>query len=275
MTTTDFNHRHQRYADPETLQVSLIIPARDGSASLNTTVREAYAFLSKHYPNSFEIILVPNNSVPNNSPLLKDPTQQVAEQLAASIPEVQVIPHLPPLPPGKGAALRTGFLASRGKWIFFTDADLPYDLEFFCRAADHLQSGTDLVTGNRRLAESHFNIPVDLLKLAYRRHCLGLAYNRLVRCFLPIRTTDTQAGIKAFSRRLATQAFERQICPGFLFDLEVFLTAMGFGYRQVELPVTLYLNSEKSTVRIVRECAMVAIWLTRITWKYLRKGYKN
>jgi hypothetical protein len=102
---------------------------------------------------------------------------------------------------------------------------------------------------------------------------LGLAYNRLVRWLLPIHTTDTQAGIKAFSRRLATQAFQRQSCPGFLFDLEIFLTAMGMGLKQTDLPVTLFLNSEKSTVRILKECVLVANWLTRITWKFLQKGY--
>ena len=167
-------------------------------------------------------------------------------------------------------------MVSRGaKWIFLTDADLPYDLTFFDEAAIKLREGFDLVTGNRRLPSSHFCLPVNLLPLVYQRHRLGLAFNRLVRLLFPITTTDTQAGIKALSRRLAVKTFERQSCPGFLYDLEIFLTAHGQGYRQTHIPVTLYLNSEKSTVRILRECVLVANWLTRILWRNKMGAYER
>jgi dolichyl-phosphate beta-glucosyltransferase len=181
------------------------------------------------------------------------------------------VPHLDL--PGKGAALRTGLKEARGRWIFFTDADLPYDLEFFTRASMKLTSGFGLVTGNRRMPMSYFDVPVELLPLAYKRHRLGLAFNRLARLFFPITTTDTQAGIKAMSRELARDAFSTLECPGFFFDLELFLVAHARNYPQAELPVTLYLNSEKSTVRVLREGLLAAFWLTRIAQKYWRGDY--
>jgi glycosyltransferase involved in cell wall biosynthesis len=249
------------------LDVSLIIPAKNSSHALENTVQEAHRFLNQEYGNSFEIILVPNPA-PGDQ---EDQSTQVAEKLAQQFSSVYVCHHISPT--GKGAAIRTGLTVSRGKWIFFTDADLPYDLEFFKKAAHRLRSGYDLVTGNRRLPSSHFHIPVTLLPLAYGRHRLGLAYNRLVRFLLPIQTTDTQAGIKAMSRQLALAFFEKQTCPGFLFDLELFLTTYGQGFQQTELPVTLHLNSEKSTVRIFRECLSVAYWLSRITGQYFQNHY--
>jgi glycosyltransferase involved in cell wall biosynthesis/trans-aconitate methyltransferase len=249
------------------LEVSLIIPAKNSSQTLESTVKEAHRFLSQEYGESFEIILVPNPT-PGDT---QDQSLHLAEALAQQYPQVRNCPHTGPR--GKGAAVRTGFSQSRGKWIFLTDADLPYDLEFFHHAAQYLRSGYDFVTGNRRLPSSHFDVPVSLLPLAYGRHRLGLAFNHLVRCLLPIETTDTQAGIKALSRRLAIEAFTRQTCPGFLFDLELFLTARGMGYWHIHLPVTLHLNSEKSTVRILRECALVAHWLTRIAFQNFRRAY--
>ena len=257
-----------RSALPEAdLEVSLIIPARNSSHTLEATVTEAHEYLRRRYGSSFEIILVPNPDPENPG----DQSIDVAHALAERFQEVRVCPHFTPR--GKGAAVRTGFLTSRGKWIFFTDADLPYDLDFFDQAALRLKSGFDLVTGNRRLPSSHFHIPVTLLPLAYGRHRLGLWFNRLVRWLLPITTTDTQAGIKALSRRMAVEAFSRQSCPGFLFDLEIFLTANGLGYFQTDLPVTLHLNSEKSTVRILRECLLVANWLSRIRFRNLKRAY--
>lgn len=249
------------------IEVSLIIPARNSSHALEKTVKEAYSFFFKRLPHRFEIIIVPN-SRPNECSEI-----EIAEQLVRSFPGVvHCQPHLSP-PLGKGAAIKTGFLVSKGKWIFYTDADLPYDLSFFEKSLSLLESGVDLVSGNRRLPESRFYIPVPLLPLAYGRHRLGIAFNRMVRLFLPIQTKDTQAGIKAFSRRLASETFKRQSCPGFLFDIELFLTAIGHNYILAELPVTLYLNSEKTTVKVFKECFLVGYWMSRIFWQYRQGAY--
>jgi dolichyl-phosphate beta-glucosyltransferase len=249
-------------APAPTLEVSLLVPAKNSAHALERTVNEASSFLAREFPDRYEIIMIPNVSADDPS----DQTPEVAQRLARTFARTRSVPHLER--PGKGAALRTGLAEARGRWIFFTDADLPYDLEFFARAARELREGYALVSGNRRRPESFFDVPVELLPLAYQRHRLGLAFNRVVRMLFPIQSTDTQAGIKAMTRELARDAFARLECPGFFFDLELFLTARKSGYRQTELPVTLYLNSEKSTVRVLREGALAAYWLSRIFFRH-------
>jgi 2-polyprenyl-3-methyl-5-hydroxy-6-metoxy-1,4-benzoquinol methylase len=244
------------------VDISLLIPARKSAHSLEDTVLQTHRFLTEHKKqtgDTFEIILIPNGT---KTEKLTDPTFDVARKLSEKISEVKNVPHTGPA--GKGAALKTGYVHSEGRWILFTDADLPYDLEFFTRAIPKLKSGYGFVTGNRRLPESHFDVPVALLPLAYGRHRLGVWFNRWVRFLLPIYTTDTQAGIKAMSRELANQAFAWSKCPYFLFDLEFFLMATGHGFRHAELPVTLYLNTEKTTVRVIRESMAAVYWLTKI-----------
>jgi len=253
-------------SEEPTLSVSLLIPAKNSGHALEKTVQEGMQFLGKHFPGSYEIILIPN---PGNDKT--DPSDEIAQKLSARHPEVQVVLHRDL--PGKGAALRTGMSKARGRLIFFTDADLPYDLEFFERAARYLQNGYELVTGNRRLGSSQFDIPVGLLNIAYGRHRLGLGFNRVVRLLFPVETTDTQAGIKAMSRELARAAFSRLECPGFFFDLEVFLTARAHKMNQIDLPVLLFLNTEKSTVRIIRESFLAAYWLSRIWIRQLSGAY--
>ncbi|HAR41094.1 MAG TPA: hypothetical protein DCS07_00420 [Bdellovibrionales bacterium] len=249
------------------VEVSLLIPARNAGEVLEHTVSTAHAFLSRQFGSNFEIVLIPNPAAGNPA----DHSIDVSEALARRYSQIRVVPHLSP--PGKGAALRTGFAQSRGRLIFFTDADLPYELDFFERATVELRRGVDLVSGNRRLPNSHFHMPVTLLHLAYARHRLGLWFNRVVRFLLPIHTTDTQAGIKAMSRDLALKAFGAQVCPGFFFDLEFFMTAAGQGFLHTELPVTLHLNSEKSTVRVLRESILAGYWLARITYRHFRGRY--
>jgi len=250
------------------LRVTLLIPAKSSGHSLENTVFEANRFLQQRFGDSYEIILIPNPSPSDEG----DDSPAVAASLAERLARVRVCEHRGA--PGKGGALRTGFAGSRGDWLFFTDADLPYDLDFFERAARELENGVEFVTGNRRMAVSVFDIPVRLLPLAYRRHRLGVLFNRFVRLFMPIATTDTQAGAKAMSRRMAEAAFAAQTCPGFFFDLEFFLTAHRRGFAQKELPVTLYLNSEKSTVRVIRESALAIYWLLRIFWQDRRGAYE-
>jgi SAM-dependent methyltransferase len=129
---------------------------------------------------------------------------------------------------------------------------------------EKLKLGYSLVTGNRRLGESEFEAPVSLIPLAYGRHRLGLLFNRAVRLLFGFETIDTQAGIKAMTRELAARAFLNQRCPGFFFDIELFLTARNLDFAAIELPVVLHLNSEKSTVRLIREACLAFFWLSRI-----------
>jgi dolichyl-phosphate beta-glucosyltransferase len=251
--------------EKEGVLISLLIPARNSGDALRKTAKESSDFLRKLAGTSFEIILIPN---PANS---HDRSLEIASDIAKEIFGVRVIHHRGVR--GKGAALRTGFLESRGKVIYFTDADLPYDLSFLEESYRELENGADFVSGNRRLPESWFDVPVDLLHLAYKRHRLGLQFNRVARLILPFTTTDTQAGIKGMTRKLAVAAFSKQTCPGFFFDIEFFLTAARGGFKTAELPVTLYLNSEKSTVRVVRESILAGYWLIRIFWQNLFGRY--
>ncbi len=253
------------------IDISLLIPARRSGHSLKTTVEAAHRFFTQNQKNteaSFEIILIPNATTKEMN---DDSTLTIANDLCRRFSEVKISLHSGPV--GKGAALKTGFLACSGKMIFFTDADLPYDLEFFTHAIQKLNSGYELVTGNRRLSKSSFQVPVELLPLAYKRHRLGLWFNSIVRLLLHIPTTDTQAGIKAMTRDLAHKAFSLQQCSFFFFDLELFLTALRNGYTHCELPVTLYLNSEKSTVRVFKESLSAAYWLAKITWNNSKNYY--
>jgi dolichyl-phosphate beta-glucosyltransferase len=252
-----------------TLEISFVIPAYGADEGLDYSIAEIHRYLTEHYAGRFEVIVVPNGTVGAElaAAILH------AEQAAERFDEVRVERLRPGHPSGKGAAVRSGLHAARGRSIFLTDADLPYDLTFFDTAALELRAGVEFVTGNRRLEESAFRVPVRLLPLAYRRHRISLMCNQLVRRTLRISARDTQCGIKAMSRRFAALALPRLSCPGFLYDIELFLIAKDHAVRCAELPVTFDLRSEKTTVQIAQDVMISVYWLGRIAAQHAAGRY--
>ena len=249
------------------LACSLIIPVRRPPERFREHVEAVSRFLKTGGFGTFEIILVPNSA----SKDLTDAAQEWCGQMAATLEGVRTVAH--PGLPGKGAALKTGVRAARGRIVMFTDADLPYDLEFFKGAVALLEGGASLVAGNRRSPESWFEVPVPLLRYVYGRHRKSLTFNRLVRWLLPIQIRDTQAGIKAMTRELARAAFLRDLCPGFLFDLEIFLIAEANGMRVEDLPVRFTQHDDMSTVNFTRLSLSALYWLARIKVRHMLGAY--
>ncbi len=251
----------------DTPLISVLIPARSSSHCLQPTVETLVSHLKPRY-NQFEILIVCNRA-PSEA---DDGTETLAEALAQAHPEVRKVIHTGP--PGKGIALKTGFQHSKGEWVFFTDSDLPYDLAFFDAASKWLLHGMDFVSGNRRLYESTVECPIPLLRFVNKRHRLGMRFNSLIRFFLKIHSTDTQCGIKAMTRRFALQAFQKQTCPGFLFDLEMFLVRQESRFRGTELPVRYRIEEQKSTVQITKEAFQVFRWIPQIFFQKKRGHYR-
>jgi predicted glycoside hydrolase/deacetylase ChbG (UPF0249 family) len=178
-------------------------------------------------------------------------------------------------------ALRQSFLHSSGEKILVLSADQPADPRFFTEALRIMKDSekqpgekpVSLVRGNRRMAESRFRIPVRLLRLVYRRHRLGLYFNRLVRFVLPITTSDTHSRMLVMSRELAREAFTLQGSKDFLFDLELALVAQAHGLRTVDLPLTLYLATEKTPSRMAWESLSILVGLPALAWRFKRGFY--
>lgn len=242
---------------PPTLAASVVIPLRGRAPRLAGMVAALAPVLDAETAGAFEVIVVANGSPADLHEVLDE-----TRALQARHAFVRVEVH--PSEDGKGAAVRWGVRASQGDALVFIDADQPFpesDVQTVLRA---VLSGAEFVTANRRVPESSFLVPVPLLPLAYRRHRAGQAFNAAVRAALGLRTLDTQAGLKGFSRRFARAAFQRITCPGFLFDIELFMVARAMGIEARELPVEMILRSEASTVRVLRDAAIGSAWLWQI-----------
>lgn len=113
---------------------------------------------------------------------------------------------------GKGFALREGFKLSKAEYAIFTDVDFPYEEENLLEMVQKLQEGADIVLGIRN--QKYY------AKVPWFRKVLSKSFKKLLKVLFQIPTSDTQAGLKAFSKKGKQYIFETTT-NRYLFDLEL------------------------------------------------------
>ncbi len=249
------------------MEISLVVPAAKCQSFLETSLLKMIEFLKANFRESFEILVIPNGHYRSEVQAIT----LIGTRVAEAHPEVRILPYFGK--PGKGAAIRKGVGVAQGRWIFFTDADLPYDLSFIKEGIPLLEQGHGLVTGSRRLKKSRINISFEDLRFVFTRSRLGLVFNCFVRILFPISSLDTQAGIKGMSRDFALKAFSCLKCPTFYFDIELILVAREHQFVKAQLPLLLGVENKDSTISVFKEFFCSIFWLLRIKIAYLFGSY--
>jgi dolichyl-phosphate beta-glucosyltransferase len=169
---------------------------------------------------------------------------------------------------GKGAAVRNGILRATGRVVAFTDADLPYDLDGVRLAYDAINGRQcEVVFGARDLQESAVQAPRRFL-----RTLATWVFRSIVAQLISRQVTDTQCGLKVFSRQAALEIFSRTTIDGFAFDAEVvFLThRLSLPFRRI--PVTL-VNEYGSTISLTRHAFPMLLDVIGLRVRALRGEY--
>lgn len=207
------------------MNLSIIIPAYREGHKIQHDVEAAAAFLVRHGLKG-EIIVVDDGS--------PDDTRDVAAAVPVP-PEVQrrVIRYEPHR--GKGCAVRTGVMASRGQYVMFADVGLCVPFDNALRGLELLRNGEcEIAHGSRKLASS-----VQFRRQRLYRRFLSWLFRLIVRVFMgvPSRLTDTQCGFKVYRGDVARELYAQCVADGFMFDIEILLRALKKGYRVLEFPV--------------------------------------
>jgi dolichyl-phosphate beta-glucosyltransferase len=207
------------------MDLSIVIPAYNEAAKIARDVDAAARFLVDQRLAG-EILVVDDGS--------DDETAKVAE--AVPVPpgvERKVIRYLPHR--GKGCAVRTGIVATRGEYVLFADSGLCVPFANALRGLDMLRQGTcDIAHGSRKMPESVLRVRQPL----YRR-LLSRAFRAVVFGLMgiPRELTDTQCGFKIYRGDVARKLYQDCRSDGFLFDIEVLMRARRRGFTVREFPV--------------------------------------
>jgi dolichyl-phosphate beta-glucosyltransferase len=230
-----------------TPELSIVIPAFNEAHRLPATLDRIEHYL-REARLAAEVIVVDDGS--------QDATAEVARQHARSWPQLRLVSA--GRNGGKGAAVRQGMEAARGRYRIFSDADLSVPIEELEKLLAPLRAGAGVAIASRGMRESQ----VELHQPWYRE-TMGKIFNKLVRIFVLGGLHDTQCGFKAFTAEVADRVFPVLQTPGFGFDVEVLYRAQHAGYRIAEIP-TRWINSPQSRVHPIRHSLAMFLELMAI-----------
>ena len=138
-------------------RLSVVLPAYNEEANIATAIAEATAAVEPLFADH-EIIVVDDGSSDRHG------RASSRSSARADDPRVRVIRH--GRNRGYGEALRTGFLASRLDFVFFTDADLQFDITELERFMPFLGT-VDVVAGYRVNRQDTVDAAAERLRLEH------------------------------------------------------------------------------------------------------------
>jgi glycosyltransferase involved in cell wall biosynthesis len=195
--------------------VTIVMPCLNEAETLATCIRKAREAI-EDAGVAGEVVVADNGST--------DGSVEIAIAEGARVVNVPVR--------GYGAALLAGFEGARGKYILMADADDSYDFSHLPRFLLALESGLDLVMGNR------FRGEIKPGAMPFLHRYLGnplLSY--CGRLFFGIPVGDFHCGLRAFRKDAMLELKLRT--TGMEFASEMVVKSSLMGLKISEVPTTL------------------------------------
>jgi dolichyl-phosphate beta-glucosyltransferase len=228
--------------------ISIIIAAFNEEKRITPSL-----FKIKDYMKSqgleYEIIVVDDGS--------SDRTSKVVENLIPNMPHLNVIRY--DVNRGKGYALKTGVIASKGDAVLLSDADLSTPIEELSKLLPLINNNQcEVAIGSRALVLSDI-----IKKQPWWRQNMGKIFNKFVKIIVLDDFEDTQCGFKLFLGNIARELFGESEIERFAYDVEILARAKKKGYRIKEFPIR-WINSPESKVNPLKDSFQMVLDLIKI-----------
>ena len=233
--------------------LTLVIPAYNEESRLPKTLADAKAYL-ENWGINYRVLVVDDGS--------RDATATIASSFGRRFSTIRQ-PN-----GGKGSAVRNGMLSATGRVVGFTDADLPYDLDALKLAYQTIAAGKrDVVFGSRTVEGAKSNV-----ERQWMRTLASFVFRSFMAFLVSRQVTDTQCGLKIFSRRAARKIFSRATVKGFAFDAEVVYLTHLLNLSFEKVPVTL-VNDYSTTISLTRNAIPMLMDVVGVRVHSLWNGY--
>lgn len=206
----------------ESLQLSIILPAKNEAAGLKTLLPK----LRTSYPHA-QILVVNDGST--------DDTIAICQAA-----DVEVISH--PYSKGNGAAVKTGARAAKGETLVFMDADGQHQPEDIARLLERLAEGYDMVVGARSRSG----------QAGIHRATANGFYNRIATWMVGHKIEDLTSGFRAVKAKLFRK-FLYLLPNGFSYPTTITMCFFRAGYPVSYLSIHAPRRIGKSHLRPLKD----------------------
>ncbi len=228
--------------------ISIVIAAYNEEQRIGKSLLKIKSYLDGQNLD-YEIIVVDDGSTDN--------TKQVVTDCKPEIGNLKIISYQ--INKGKGFALRQGVIASKGRKVLLSDADLSTPIEELDKLLPLISNKEhDIIIGSRALKASTI-----IVSQPWWRQGMGKIFNRFVKLLVLDGISDTQCGFKLFSGDVARSLFKDACIDRFAFDVEILALAKKRGYIVLEEPVK-WINSPDSKVHPVFDSLKMLLDLIKI-----------
>lgn len=238
--------------------LSVAITALNEATRLPPSLERAIAYLgARDY--LYEIVVNDDGS--------RDATAKIVRSFADRFPgRVHLVQA--PYNQGKGAGVRRAILATRGRFVLFSDADFSTPIEELPRLLQLAETSADVAIGSRIQPDGS---DMRASQPLYRQ-LFGKLFHLLRDPLIVRGIGDTQSGFKVFRGEVARELFAESMLTSIIFDVEVLYLAQHRGYRIVEVPVQ-WTNAGGSRMRVTLKHAVRVFYdLLRIPWLHRREA---
>ena len=207
------------------LDISIVIPAFNEQEKIKTDIIAASRFLKDNHLQG-EIIIVNDGSEDETAVSAREtPVDEGVKKSVVSYAGNK----------GKGFAVKSGMVQSRGRYAMFADSGLciPYNNALI--GLDMIKKGGCVIAvGSRRHRQSRIKQHRHPL-----RKFLSVFFRNVTFSFLgiPRSFSDTQCGFKIYDGDIARELYGECQTEGFLFDIEILARALKKNYAVCEFPV--------------------------------------
>lgn len=198
---------------PAPARLSLVFPIFDEERNIEPLLSAAREIASRLTPD-FEVILVDDGS--------RDRSAEIVDSWCREDPRFRLLRHARNT--GYGAALHSGLREAKGELIFFSDADLQFDLSELAGLIEHAEE-FDIIAGYRVQRSD-----------PWPRRVLASTWGAIIRSLFGLKVRDIDCAFKLF-RREVIDAIEIESIGAFV-NTEILVRASAAGYRIHQVPVS-------------------------------------
>lgn len=245
-------HHDTMRSDGRAISLSVVIPAYNERERLPPYLESVREHCDREFGGCYEVVVVDDGS-----------SDGLGEFLAEEFLEWrQLALRRHPRNQGKGAAVRTGVLAARGRVVLFADADGATPIAEERTLRDAIHSGADVAVGDRQRDSTRTT-------RSRRRAFVGQMFSWVVRFAFDVGVRDTQCGFKMFTAAAARSLFSLTQRHDYLFDVELLWWAKRLHLVVAQIPVT-WREVPGSKMRLLRDATNMLRGLVQLRGRLAR-----